>query len=183
MKEEILEVINEEGETLYEATRKDIHTKGLLHKEIHIWLFTPERKLIFQHRSKTKDTFPDKLDASVGGHVDLGESYEEAVLRECKEELGIDIESIDDVTFIMTAISNSADEVTHTINHPRRNTYAYCYRGDVKDLKTELGQSQGFVVYDINSLFTLSDEEKKKFVPGLVTAEYKSVYKKILSLI
>ena len=33
---------------------------------------------------------PGKWDTSVGGHVDAGESYDAAALREMREELGID---------------------------------------------------------------------------------------------
>jgi NADH pyrophosphatase NudC (nudix superfamily) len=36
-----------------------------------------------------KDTQPGKWDTSVGGHVDLGETIEQALLRETKEELNI----------------------------------------------------------------------------------------------
>ena len=161
----------------------EIHSKGLLHKEIHVWLYTPDGKLIFQHRSKMKDTFPDKLDASVGGHVDIGESYEKAALRECKEELGIEIEKLDDLIFLMTTITNSYDKVTQKINHSRRNTYAYCYRKKINDLSVESEESQGFVLYDIKSLSVLSENEKEKFVPTLISDEYLPIYTKILSLL
>jgi NADH pyrophosphatase NudC (nudix superfamily) len=36
-----------------------------------------------------KDTQPGKWDTSVGGHVDLGETIEQALLRETAEELNI----------------------------------------------------------------------------------------------
>ena len=183
MKKEVLEVVNERGEVLYEATRSEIHSKGLLHKEIHVWLYTPDGKLVFQHRSKMKDTFPDKLDASVGGHVDIGESYEKAALRECKEELGIEIEKMDDLIFLMTTITNSYDKITHKINHARRNTYAYCYRKEINDLSVESEESQGFVLCDIKSLSALSENEKEKFVPTLISDEYLPIYKKIISLL
>ena len=35
------------------------------------------------------DTWPNRWDQSVGGHVDEGEDYKTAALREIKEELGI----------------------------------------------------------------------------------------------
>ena len=64
---EMLEVVNEQDIVIGLESRSMIHQKGLLHREIHIWFITPEGEIIFQHRAKTKDTYPDKLDATVGG--------------------------------------------------------------------------------------------------------------------
>ena len=36
-----------------------------------------------------KDIQPGKWDTAVGGHVDYGESVEDALFRETREELGI----------------------------------------------------------------------------------------------
>lgn len=91
MNEEKLEVINENDEVIGLESRKVIHQKGLLHREIHILFMTPNREIIFQHRAKDKDTYPDKLDATVGGHVEPGISYEDTAIKECKEETGVDI--------------------------------------------------------------------------------------------
>jgi isopentenyldiphosphate isomerase len=45
--------------------------------------------IYMQRRSKWKDRYPLKLDSSAAGHVDSGETYEEAARRELQEELGI----------------------------------------------------------------------------------------------
>lgn len=89
---EMLEVINENDNIIGLETRSKIHQDGLLHREIHIWFLTPKSEIIFQHRAKDKDTHPDKLDATVGGHVEPKMSYEETAIKECKEETGIDID-------------------------------------------------------------------------------------------
>ena len=84
-----LSIIDESGKIIGERTREEIHTKGLLHKEIHVWLYTPKGEIIFQHREKDKDTYPNLLDATVGGHVEIGEDYDHAALKELQEETGI----------------------------------------------------------------------------------------------
>jgi isopentenyldiphosphate isomerase len=43
-----------------------------------------------QKRVWTKDVAPGKWDTSVGGHVDAGEDWHEAAVREMREELGIE---------------------------------------------------------------------------------------------
>jgi len=67
---QILEIVNENDEVIGLENRTKIHTEGLLHREIHVWFITPNGEIVFQHRAKDKDTYPDKLDATVGGHVE-----------------------------------------------------------------------------------------------------------------
>ena len=72
--------------------RDDVHRDGDWHRSVHIWIVRPsERALLIQKRSADKDTWPGYWDASVGGHLSAGESYEDAY-REVEEELGIRIE-------------------------------------------------------------------------------------------
>ncbi len=73
------------------VSRKDAHTKGIFHRAVHVWLFDGKRRIFLQQRSASKDTNPLKWGSSVGGHVDRGESYEPAAVRETKEELGLRI--------------------------------------------------------------------------------------------
>src|SRR3990167_4461167 len=96
-----LNIVGEDGEVIGEATREDIHKQGLLHREIHVWFFTPKDEIIFQHRAKDKDTYPDLLDATVGGHVEIGSDYEDSALKEMEEETGIKANK-NDLHFIET---------------------------------------------------------------------------------
>ena len=48
-------------------------------------------EILWQERSHSKDVNPGQWVTSVSGHVDAGESYEEAAVRETREELGIDL--------------------------------------------------------------------------------------------
>ena len=46
-----------------------------------------------------------KYDVSVSGHLEKNETLKEAIIRETKEELGIDV-SIEDLSFVSTMIAN-----------------------------------------------------------------------------
>jgi 8-oxo-dGTP pyrophosphatase MutT (NUDIX family) len=45
---------------------------------------------LFQFRGAHKVSMPRRFDASCGGRVDAGETYDQAVVRETREELGIE---------------------------------------------------------------------------------------------
>jgi isopentenyldiphosphate isomerase len=54
-----------------------------------IFLIRSDGKILLQHRSLTRATFPGCLDSSSSFHVAFGETYEQAAARELKEETGV----------------------------------------------------------------------------------------------
>ncbi len=61
------------------------------HRSIFILLFNRNNEILLQKRSQSKDSFPLFWTVSVSGHVVYGQSYDEAALRELKEELGLNL--------------------------------------------------------------------------------------------
>jgi isopentenyldiphosphate isomerase len=91
MSEEIFPLVDESGRVVGQATRSECHSGSkVLHPVVHLHVFNSQGDLLLQKRAMAKDIQPGKWDTSVGGHVDWGESVEEALYRETWEELGID---------------------------------------------------------------------------------------------
>ncbi|MCK5320595.1 NUDIX domain-containing protein [Candidatus Parcubacteria bacterium] len=171
MEKEKLNIVDENDNILGTEDRKIIHEKGLLHREVHVHFVNFENGIIFQHRAKDKDTFPDLLDATVGGHVEIGDSYEGTAIKETFEETGVKI-SEKDLIIIDKIHKSSKDEVTGMINHAFQKEFIYIYNGSVDDLKVEEGKALGFEIWPIKKLMNLNDDEKSKFIPcvyGFVT--------------
>ncbi len=83
-------VVNENGTVLGSATRGECHGGSrLLHPVVHLHVFNSQGQLYLQRRPEWKDIQPGKWDTSVGGHIDYGETPDEALARESFEELGI----------------------------------------------------------------------------------------------
>ena len=82
-------VVEENGLVIGQATRKTVHGGSkLMHPVVHLHIINREGCLYIQKRSMKKDLLPGLWDTAVGGHVDYGESLEEALYRESSEELG-----------------------------------------------------------------------------------------------
>ncbi len=88
--QEMFPIVDEEGNILRAATRGECHNGSkLLHPVVHLHVFNSQGDIYLQKRPIWKDIQPGKWDTAVGGHIDLGESVEQALLRETREELGI----------------------------------------------------------------------------------------------
>jgi isopentenyldiphosphate isomerase len=72
--------------------RARVHRDGDWHRAIHVWVAGEDGDgapfLMVQRRSPGKDTWPNRFDATVGGHYRAGETLAET-LREVEEEIGI----------------------------------------------------------------------------------------------
>lgn len=77
------------------TSRKDAHRLNLYHRAVHLYALGEKGGLILQKRSHTKDIDPGLWTVSCSGHVDRGETFEEAARREMQEELGVTIEIAD----------------------------------------------------------------------------------------
>jgi isopentenyldiphosphate isomerase len=89
MTDELLDVVNEENRVIGQEKRGIVHSSGWWHRGVHVFLFSPDRKLLVQRRSQVQDTHPGALDCSVSEHLQVGESYQEAAVRGLNEELGL----------------------------------------------------------------------------------------------
>ena len=83
-------IVDEEGRVIGVATRGECHNGSkLLHPVVHLHVFNSRGEVYLQKRPEWKDIQPGKWDTSVGGHIDYGETPEQALVREVGEELGI----------------------------------------------------------------------------------------------
>ena len=87
--DELFDVVNERDEVVGRATRREVHARGLWHRATHVVVEDERGRVFLQKRSMAKDTAPGRWDSACSGHVDSGESYEAAAVRELREEIGV----------------------------------------------------------------------------------------------
>lgn len=89
--DEWFDVVNERDEVVGRERRAVVHARGLWHRAVHILVFNQAGQVFLQKRSMIKDTAPGCWDSSCSGHVDAGEDYDVAAVRELREELGLNV--------------------------------------------------------------------------------------------
>jgi isopentenyl-diphosphate delta-isomerase type 1 len=87
--DELFDVVDRDDRVLCAEARAVVHERKLLHRAVHIFVFNTLGQIYLQRRSLTKDSAPGKWVSSCSGHVDSGEDYDEAALRELGEEIGL----------------------------------------------------------------------------------------------
>jgi isopentenyldiphosphate isomerase len=182
---EMLDVVDEDDNVVGTASRTEIHQKGLLHREAHVFFITPSGEFIFQRRSKTKDSYPDKLDVTVGGHVELGDSYLKTALKETLEETGLLLQETDLIP-VHKIRSNVKESTVGGVHNNRFSmVYIHIYKGSLSDLKAEVGKIDGFESFSGYDIFNMPTHINSQFIEMLVDPEslYAPIYKKSLELV
>jgi|SRR3989304_6172940 len=82
-------VVNEKDEVTGSIEISDAVKRGLIRRISRVILYNDQGQILLQQRSRNKASNPLCWDVSAVGHVDEGESYEDAAYRELEEELGI----------------------------------------------------------------------------------------------
>ncbi len=82
-------VVDENDNEIGTEYMMDAIKKGMIRRASRIYVFNEAGQLLVQQRSKSV-LKPLMLDQSAAGHVDIGETYEQAAYRELREELGLE---------------------------------------------------------------------------------------------
>ncbi len=81
---ELVDVVDEKNNVVGSIDVATAHEQKLIHRVVGVFVFDEKGSLYLQTGNKH-----EKFDISVGGHVQKGESCEDAAQREMAEELGL----------------------------------------------------------------------------------------------
>ena len=89
MPESLVQITDKKGRLIGSAGMLDAFDQGLVRHTAYCLLSDPEGRLLLQRRSDSSPNYPGHWEMSAGGHIDEGETPEQAARRELSEELGI----------------------------------------------------------------------------------------------
>ena len=78
--------------------------------------------------------------------------------------------------------SKTYDKVTGLTNNVVRAIYAYCYNGNIADLKVEKGKAIGFELWPLDTIFNINEKDRKRFIPSILEEEVLNIFRKIQKL-
>jgi isopentenyldiphosphate isomerase len=110
MNEEIFDVVNEHDEVVGRCPRSEVHRLGLMHRATHALVFNKRGQVFLQKRSMKKDRQPGLWDSSASGHVDSGEDFDACVVRELREEIGLQVGEVPRRLFKLAASPETDQE-------------------------------------------------------------------------
>jgi isopentenyldiphosphate isomerase len=87
--EELLDVVDAGDRVVGQAPRGEVMARRLRHRCASIRVRDAQGRIFLHRRTAGKLVFPSMYDPVVGGVVGAGESYDEAAVREAREELGV----------------------------------------------------------------------------------------------
>lgn len=125
---EYLDIIDDKNNLTGRTEERELmHARGIWHREVALWIMNEQGNILLQKRAADKKLHPNKW-GICAGHVDAGETVDEAMIRELEEELGLRV-SLDELDFMF--ISKEQSEFPSG----RKNYvfyYAYFLRTDLE---------------------------------------------------
>src|SRR3990167_1715083 len=92
LSDEYLDLVDDNDIVIGKKKRSEVYAEHLSNfRVVNAFVINTKGELWIPRRAAHKRVFPLCLDMSMGGHVETGDSYEQAFARETREELNIDV--------------------------------------------------------------------------------------------
>ena len=164
MTDEMIDIYDSEMNLLGVAMKSQAHKEGLWHKAFHCWIISEDGNIWLQLRGKNKQLYPDLLDISCAGHIQVGEAVKTGGLRELEEELGLHLKEND----LIKMFTHKLVIDKPIINREFCSTYLYKTQTKIYDLKLQENEVDGIYEVDIQDLIDLFfDDTEKITIKGI----------------
>ena len=159
----MIDIVDESDEIIGQKERDLVHKDGDWHRVAHVWVFNSKGEVLCHKRAKAKKLFPGLWDVIIGGHLDSGESYEKAAIRELKEEVDIETD-IDNL--VELGMWKGVANPTEPNNRECVKIFAFKYDGVIESLRPEEKEISEleFISFDKLKEIANDEKEREKFV-------------------
>ncbi len=157
-----IHIVDENDISLGDSSIQEARDKGLWHRYIRLLVADGEGSFLLQLRGPQNRIFPECWDYSAAGHVDAGEDYETAAIRETREELGLGGVSIKEIEYFKSE-DRHGEQYLNRFNKTFQITVP-------KDTKLEIDPSEvlGAKWFTTDEVVQLVSDFPDKVTPALV---------------
>lgn len=155
-------VVDESDNEIGVAILSEVWQKGLYHRIVAVFVFDNQGRMLLQLRGPNVKVYPNCWDQAAGGHIDEGQSYEDAAMNELREELGLEIVTL---TLMGTHRTNSKDGERIV------NQFERVYKAEIPHdatLKPELSELTELRWFTPEEFKQLRTDMPDTFTPGLL---------------
>jgi isopentenyldiphosphate isomerase len=172
---ERLTIVDEHDKEIGEATKGDVWKKGLIHRVVWGVAYGPDGRILVQRRAgpDKKILYPSCMDVSWGGHVQVGQPYDDAARAEAAEELGLS-----DLQLEKLGVSywEATFQASEPVGEIKLRKFGAVYKTYLSTLPTDLQESEvaGVEWWTVDQIKTFVQEHPDQITDGLqvVTNEY-----------
>ena len=154
---EYLDIYDENGNHLGKEERSIVHKNALWHKTVHAWLYDKLGNVYFQIRAEE-----GKLYTTASGHLQAGDTVEEAFAREIFEEIGLKIDSsdaikVDVIRFILDRENKDGSMFRDRVF---ANIYIDEFEGNINEFNFDPNEVKGLVKVNAKKVLDLFTNEE-----------------------
>ncbi|NNC50537.1 MAG: NUDIX domain-containing protein [Flaviramulus sp.] len=166
--DEYIDIVDNTGKPTGKSELKSvIHQKGFYHHTAHIWFYNIKGEILLSQRSAKKTICPLMWDVSVAGHIDAGETAEEAAIRETKEEIDLKILQSDLLKVGVFECFQSYEN--GIIDNEFHNTFLVELKVEISELKPQESEVEALKLVSLDDFQILIDTIENNsghFVPS-----------------
>jgi 16S rRNA (adenine1518-N6/adenine1519-N6)-dimethyltransferase len=151
--------VDENDNQIGTGRREEAWLKGYYTRNVRVVIRDRSGKFLSQKRSLKKGTYPGMWTVAAGGHVDAGETWKKAALREMKEEIGVSAK----VRFVgkFTVIDNTDNKKVRQMIRVYESVIDSSTRFDL-----EINEVDEIKWYELDDLKRLMQKNPNKFTPS-----------------
>jgi isopentenyldiphosphate isomerase len=161
---ELVDIRDEDGRLTGETMlRSEAHRSESWHGVALVWVYNSQGQILLQRRAGHLNTFPEKWDVSVAGHLTASDEPLQTAVRELSEELGLYVKPED-----MEKLGEQADTFALVYGKLHREyDFIYAIKQDVNpdDLNLQAAEV-------LEARWTTVEELEKDLVDPIVSQHY-----------
>lgn len=159
--DELVDIYDDNGKFLRTEMKSVAHKNGDWHKAIHAILLNGKNEVLMQKRAASKALFPNLWDISFAGHVGAGEDSLISAMRECSEELGIDLGE-DEIAYAFSV--KESDLYGDIVNNEMLDVFICKKDFDLSSVKLQEEEVSEFKVVPIPEFIRCIRENKGEMI-------------------